>query len=179
MSKIGRRPIELGGVRIEIKGQEILFTGKQVSNGQYVLPKELKAEQRDNVLFITPTHDGADVNMAWGLHRALLANKIKGADVGFEKKVIIVGLGFKAIKAKDGLEFSLGFSHKIPFPLPEGVTVDLDKTGQQLTVKSVDKELLGLVCSRMCELRPVEPYKGTGVHREGDRIRRKAGKSNA
>lgn len=178
MSKIGRRPIALGGVRVEVKGQEISFNGKQGS-GTYVLPEVLTAEVRNSELFISPANKVADINREWGLHRALVANKIKGADTGFEKQVIIVGLGFKAIKAKDGLEFSLGFSHKVPFALPAGVTVDIDKTGQQLTVKSVDKELLGLTCSRMCELRPVEPYKGTGIHRAGDHIRRKAGKSNA
>lgn len=178
MSKIGRRPIVLGSVRVEIKGQEISLNGKQGAS-THLLPSSLKAEAQDGSLLIIPVQQQTDdVNREWGLHRALIANKVKGADTGFEKQVIIVGLGFKAIKAKDGLEFSLGFSHKVPFALPAGVTVDIDKTGQQLMVKSTDKELLGLICSRMCELRPVEPYKGTGVYRAGDHIRRKAGKSN-
>ncbi len=178
MSKIGRRPIALGGVNVEVKGQQISYKGSQAS-GEYVLPATLKAEVKGTELLISPAMQTSDTNREWGLHRALVANKIQGADKGFEKQVIIVGLGFKAIKAKDGLEFSLGFSHKVPFSLPAGVTVDIDKTGQNLTVKSTDKELLGLICSRMCALRPVEPYKGTGIHRAGDRIRRKAGKSNA
>lgn len=178
MSKIGRRPIALGAVRVEVSGQDISYKG-QLASGEYVLPAILKAEVLDGELFISPAQKTADVNREWGLHRALLANKIKGAEKGFEQQVNIVGLGFKAVKAKDGLEFSLGFSHKIQFPLPAKVTVDIDKTGQILIVKSVDKELLGLVCSRMCRLRPVEPYKGTGIHRLGDHIHRKAGKSNA
>lgn len=178
MSKIGRRPIALGNVRIEVAGQDISYKG-QLATGVYTLPAVLKAEVLNGELFITPAQKDLDVNREWGLHRALLANKIKGADKGFEQQVNIVGLGFKAVKAKDGLEFSLGFSHKIQFPLPAAVTVDIDRTGQVLMVKSIDKELLGLVCSRMCRLRPVEPYKGTGIHRLGDYIRRKAGKSNA
>jgi large subunit ribosomal protein L6 len=177
MSKIGRKPIEIGDVRVEIKGQEIHYTGKQ-AKGIHILPPVLKADVAGKVLTISAARQTNDTNRLWGLHRALVANKIVGADKGFEKQVNIVGLGFKAIKAKDGLEFSLGFSHKIAFSLPAGVTVDIDKTGQVLTVKSPDKEALGLVCSRMCELRPVEPYKGTGIHRAGDQIRRKAGKSN-
>ena len=178
MSKIGRKPIEIGDVRVELKGQEIHYTGKQ-AKGVHVLPPLLKADLAEKVLTISAARQTTDTNRLWGLHRALVSNKIVGADKGFEKQVNIVGLGFKAIKAKDGLEFSLGFSHKIAFPLPAGVTVDIDKTGQILMVKSADKEALGLTCSRMCELRPVEPYKGTGIHRAGDHIRRKAGKSNA
>lgn len=178
MSKIGRKPIEIGDVRVELKGQELSYVGK-LAKGVHLLPPVLKAELVDKVLTIVPARKTNDTNRLWGLHRALVSNKIVGADKGFEKQVNIVGLGFKATKAKDGLEFALGFSHKIAFPLPAQVTVDIDKTGQILTVKSPDKEMLGLVCSRMCDLRPVEPYKGTGIHRAGDHIRRKAGKSNA
>ena len=178
MSKIGRKPIEIGDVRIELKGQEIHYTGK-LAQGVHALPPLLKADLTDSVLTIVVARQTTDTNRLWGLHRALVSNKIEGAGKGFEKQVNIVGLGFKAIKVGEGLEFSLGFSHKIAFPLPAGVTVDIDKTGQTLKVKSADKEALGLACSRMCDLRPVEPYKGTGIHRAGDHIRRKAGKSNA
>lgn len=178
MSKIGRKPIDIGDVHVEIKGQEIHYAGK-LSKGIHLLPPLLKADVAGKILTISVARQTGDTNRLWGLHRALVANKIIGADKAFEKQVNIVGLGFKAMKAKDGLEFALGFSHKISFPLPAGLTVDIDKTGQILTVKSFDKEVLGLACSRMCELRPVEPYKGTGIHRAGDNIRRKAGKSNA
>lgn len=178
MSKIGRKPIALDTVRVEIKGQEIVYKGPR-AEGIHVLPANLSATVKENELLIVPVTDNREVNREWGLHRALLANKIQGAAKDFEKQINIVGLGFKALKVKDGLEFSLGFSHKIPFSLPHLITVDIDKTGQILTVKSVDKELLGLVCSRICKLRPVEPYKGTGIHCAGDYIRRKAGKSNA
>lgn len=178
MSKIGRRPIELGGVHVEVSGQDISYKGS-LASGVYVLPALLKAEVVNTELFIKPAQGALDVNREWGLHRALLANKIKGADKGFEQQVNIVGLGYKAVKAKDGLDFSLGYSHKIQFSLPANVTVDIDKTGQILMIKSIDKELLGLICSRICRLRPVEPYKGTGIHCLGDHIHRKAGKSSA
>lgn len=178
MSKIGRKPIHVGDVKVEIKGQEVHYSGN-LAKGVHLLPDFLAVELQDKNLFITVAQTSSDANMFWGLHRALLANKIIGADKGFEKKVRIVGLGYKAIKKGEGLEFSLGFSHKIDFPLPKEVVIDIDKTGQLLTVKSPDKEILGSVCSRICDLRPTEPYKGTGIHREGDVIRRKAGKTKA
>ncbi len=117
--------------------------------------------------------------MLWGLHRALLANKVKGVDTGFEKKVKIVGLGYKAQPSGKKLTFSLGYSHKVYYQLPEGVDVVVDKTGQNLVFKAADKFLLGNACDAVRALRFPEPYKGTGIIREGDVIIRKAGKAKA
>lgn len=178
MSKIGRRPIELGSVKVEVKGQVVTFSGKH-AKGSHEVPSLLKVVLDGGSLVISAARQTADTNRLWGLHRALLANKIVGADVGFQKQVSIVGLGFKAIKKGSGLEFSLGFSHKIDFPLPKEVTIEIDKTGQLLTAWSSNKEMLGQVCSDICALRPPEPYKGTGVYLAGARIRRKAGKAKA
>lgn len=178
MSKIGRRPIDLGTVKTEIKGQEVHFSGKHL-NGVYKLPDILTATVANNKLTILAAKTTSDTNRLWGLHRALLANKIIGAENGFSKQITIVGLGFKAVKKGNDLEFSLGYSHKIDFPLPQGVTVEMDKTGQQLTVWANDKEVVGHVSSKICALRPPEPYKGTGIHYTGVAIRRKAGKAKA
>ncbi|MBT4577801.1 50S ribosomal protein L6, partial [bacterium] len=120
-----------------------------------------------------------DTNMIWGLHRALLANKIKGADVGFVRKLQIIGLGYKAILKGRNIELSLGFSHKINYELPEGVDLSTDKSGQNLTFSSYDKEVLGTVCSQIRSMRPPEPYKGTGVRYDDEIVARKAGKSKA
>jgi large subunit ribosomal protein L6 len=176
MSKIGRKPIDVGAVKIEIQGRDVHYQGTH-AKGVHVVPDLLSVAMDGGQLFVTVAQQTSDTFRLWGLHRALLANKILGADKGFEKRVNIVGLGFKAIKKGVGLEFSLGFSHKIEFPLPKGLTVEIDKTGQVLTVWSPDKELLGHVCSKICALRPTEPYKGTGIHCAGDIIRRKAGKA--
>lgn len=178
MSKIGRKPIELGAVKVEIQGQQVRYSGKH-ANGVHEVPDLLSVKIEDGHLFVQVAKQTSDTFRLWGLHRALLANKIIGAATGFTKQVNIVGLGFKAVKKGEGLEFSLGFSHKIDFAVPKGITVDLDKTGQVLSVWSFDKELLGHVCSKICALRPVEPYKGTGIHRAGDVIRRKAGKAKS
>jgi ribosomal protein L6P/L9E len=158
---------------------------------------------------------GRSVNCVWGLHHALLQNKLLGALKEFEKKVKIVGLGCKAefvskssIKnlpnkkysidrdkktagiilagekkrfdiVDKGLLFMLGKSHFFYFILPEGVSVELDKTGQNLSIKSVDPVILGLCVSKMKQLRKPEPYKGTGIREENEVVRRKAGKTKA
>lgn len=178
MSKIGRKPIELHGVAVDLKGREVHYKGKKAS-GVYTLPEELNAEVVNKTLKITAANKSADVNRIWGLNRALLANSIKGAETGFEKQLRIVGLGFKAALAGNKLQLSLGFSHKIDFPVPKEVTVEIDKSGQLLTFKSVDKVILGQVCSTVRALRPPEPYKGTGIQYANEVILRKAGKAKS
>lgn len=178
MSKIGRKPIDISGVTVEINGNDISFKGKKMS-GTHTLPALLKAEVVDGHLVITSVRKTAETNRIWGLNRALLANKIIGAQTGFDKQIRIVGLGFKAIVQGPKLQFSLGFSHKIDFDLPADVTVEIDKTGQLLTCRSSNKESLGLVCSKIRALRPPEPYKGTGIQYANEVIRRKAGKAKS
>lgn len=178
MSKIGRKPIDIGSVQVEIQGNTVIYKGKRES-GQYELPTELKVSLENGKLKILSNSDLGDINRIWGLHRALIANRIKGAESLFEKQLKIVGLGFKAALAGNKLKFALGFSHDIEYVLPDGVTVETDKTGQLLTFKSSDKENLGRVCSAVRSLRKPEPYKGTGIQYVGEVIHRKAGKTKS
>jgi large subunit ribosomal protein L6 len=178
MSKIGRKPIDIGTVKVEIAQNEVRFQGKNAS-GSYSIPDSLTVQLEDKHLYIGSERKGNDINRIWGLHRSLLANKIKGADSGFEKQLRIVGLGFKATLVGTKIEFKLGYSHEISFALPQGVTVNIDKTGQLLTFKSADKELLGSVCSTVRGFRLPEPYKGTGIQYANEVIKRKAGKAKA
>lgn len=182
MSKIGRKPIDIAGVQVTINGQDVQFKGPK-SAGTYHLPNELKATLADNKLTLTPaqgiTLARRDLNRIWGLHRALLANNIKGASGEFEKKLEIIGLGFKAVLANKKLVFTLGYTHKIEFDVPKEVTVEIDKTGQKLTIKSSNKELVGQICSNIRAMRLPEPYKGTGVKLATEVIQRKAGKAKA
>ena len=178
MSKIGRKPIPLGGTVVEVKGQEVIYKGKK-SSGVYQLDDHLKAEVIDKALFITAARKTSDTNRLWGLHRALLNNRIVGADIGFVKKLEINGLGFKASVQGPKVQFSLGYSHKIDYELPKEVALEVDKTGQKLSFSSFDKDLLGHVCSHIRALRPPEPYKGTGIKYVDETIRRKAGKAKA
>ena len=176
MSKIGRKPILLRDVKVEIKGNEVYYSGKN-SQGAHAVPEILSISIEDGCLFITAEKANKNVRKLWGLHRSLLSNKIVGAQTLFEQQIKIVGLGYKAIAKGSKIEFSLGFSHKIEFDLIKDVTVDIDKTGQLLTLKSFDKELVGKVGGEMKRLRPVEPYKGTGVRLTTDVVLRKAGKA--
>lgn len=178
MSKIGRKPIDISGVTVEINGNDISFKGNKMA-GVHTLPDLLKVEIIDKHLVISAARKTSDTNRIWGLNRALLSNKIIGSSTGFEKQVRIVGLGYKAVAQGPKLQFSLGYSHKIDFELPANVTVEIDKTGQLLTFRSSDKDALGLVCSKIRGFRAPEPYKGTGIQYVGEVIRRKAGKAKS
>ena len=210
MSKIGRKPVDISGVSVNIQGQEVHYKGVK-SAGLHLLPEPLIANVQDKKLFIVVDAQASispkqlrDVNRIWGLHHALLENKIKGSVKEFEKKMKITGLGFKATVGSEnslkdiekkgekvivvgnkntpltkGLVFDLGYSHYYYFKLPQEITVDIDKTGQNLVIKGTDPVRVGLVASEIRQLRKPEVYKGTGIKEENEIIRRKAGKTKA
>jgi large subunit ribosomal protein L6 len=178
MSKIGRKPINIGNAQVEVQGNEVQYKGTKAA-GTYLVNTMLAVQLKGKEIYLTPKQLTSDTNRIWGLNRALLANRIKGADVGFEKQLRINGLGFKAVIAGPKIQFSLGYSHKIDFDVPKNVTAEVDKTGQLLTFKSSDKDLLGQVCSNVRDLRKPEPYKGTGIQYATEVIRRKAGKAKS
>jgi large subunit ribosomal protein L6 len=178
MSKIGRKAIPFSSAKIEIQGNTVLVNGPK-AKFTHELPHVIGVSVEDGALQLSVKKDTRENRMLWGMHRALLANKVKGAETGFEKKIKIVGLGYKAQLAGKKLTFSLGYSHKIDYELPEGVDVKLDKTGQNLVFSSSNKLLLGDVCSHIRKLRPPEPYKGTGIIVGDEVIIRKAGKTKA
>ncbi|MEX0849504.1 MAG: 50S ribosomal protein L6 [Candidatus Dependentiae bacterium] len=181
MSKIGRMPINLNNVSVDIKGNSVHYKGKQ-SSGVYELPENMKIEVTDGRLWLKPGEDQKktrDFNRIWGMHRALLSNAIVGSDTGFTKEVIIKGLGYKAVLSGSKITFTLGYSHKIDFSLPKEVSLQVDKTGQKLTFSSFDKQKLGQVCSLVKALKKTEPYKQTGIRLSTDRVIQKAGKTKA
>jgi len=184
MSKIGRKPIAFDDTKVEVKGQEVHYSGKKGS-GAYELPKELSASIQGTELFVQPDTGFTsklrqrEVNRVWGLHRALLANALKGSQEEFENKLKITGLGYKAAVSGKKVVFSLGYSHKKDFELPDDVSLEVDRTGQLLTVRSRNKMLVGQVCSKIKQLRMPEPYKGTGIQLTTEIIARKAGKAKS
>ncbi|MFH1643988.1 MAG: 50S ribosomal protein L6 [bacterium] len=179
MSKIGRKLIPISTAKVEIKGNEIFIEGPKAKY-THIVPDSIKISLKDKSLLVSVNEKQSKKNNElWGLHRALIANKIKGVETGFEKKLKIVGLGFKAVLSGKKMTFSLGYSHKVDYQLPEGVEVLIDKTGQQLTLKSSDKFLLGNACSDIKAFKRPEPYKGTGIMFEDEVIVRKAGKAKA
>jgi large subunit ribosomal protein L6 len=178
MSKIGRLPINIGSAQVEIDGQTVRYKGSKES-GVYELPDFIKVELLDKKLKLTIPKNkrNRETNIAWGLHRALLANAIKGVDKGFEKQLQIIGLGYKAALSGNKIVLSLGYSHKIDIPLPKGISLEIDKTGQLLTFRSHNRALLGELCDQIRSCRPPEPYKGTGIRYASEEISRKAGKA--
>ena len=178
MSKIGRMPIALAGAKVQVDGQRILIEGPK-AKFEHVLPSEIGIAVDATHVKLSISKDTRENRMMWGLHRALLSNKIVGVDRGFQQKMIINGLGYKAILAGNKITFSLGYTHKIELDLPQGVTLEVDKTGQQLLFKSADRFELGNVCDKVRSFRPPEPYKGTGIIKEGEVIFRKAGKTKS
>lgn len=177
MSKVGRRSISTANVSVDIDGQNINYKGSQ-AEGTHVLPDCLKATLENDQLTVgLKNSEDKKNNNFWGLHRALLFNKISGSREKFKKEVKIVGLGFKGILQGREIVFSLGYSHKINFDLPENVTVEIDKTGQNIIVSSFDKFLAGDVAQKIRALRLPEPYKGTGIRFSDQVIIRKAGKT--
>lgn len=178
MSKIGRKPIALSVATVQMSGRTVQINGPKLKV-THELPEELVLTQDGKALTLSIKENNRKNRMLWGLHRALLANKVQGVEKGFQQVVKIVGLGFKAQQAGKKLVFSLGYSHKIDYTLPENVDVEVDKTGQILILKSADKFSLGNACDAIRSLRPPEPYKGTGIQLEGEVIIRKAGKTKA
>lgn len=178
MSKIGRKPIDIKDIKVELKDNEIHYKGKKAS-GIYILPAEMNAVIEGDKLFIKLPKVTSKNKKLWGLHRVLLANELEGSEKGFSQKVLITGLGYKGVLKGKKITFSLGYSHKIDFDVPEGITIEIDKTGQTITVSGVDKQKVGFVCSQIRALRPVEPYKGTGIKLENEVVHRKVGKKTA
>lgn len=178
MSKIGKMPIDCGPVNVTVDGQRINYKGPKDS-GFYDLPNFLNAEIVDNKLIINMPNFTKVNKKFWGLHRALVNNRILGATREFEKHIKIVGLGYKGEINGNKIKFSLGYSHKIDLDIPKGISVESDRSGQNLILKSINPEQLGQFCATIKSLRKTEPYKGTGIRLVDDYVVRKEGKKKS
>src|SRR6185369_2611379 len=176
MSKIGRMPIILNsGVTVTVQGSQVQIAGTK-GNTVYDVPSGMTVEVVEGkVLVTTKNLTDKKVRAMYGLTRANLNNAIKGVDTGFEKKLELVGVGYRAQMQGTDLVLSLGFSHPVKFsPLP-GVKIDVVDNG--ITISGADKTLVGELAARIRAVRPPEPYKGKGIKYKGEKIRRKAGKA--
>lgn len=180
MSKIGRKPIDISKVTVTVSGDVVAIKGAK-SEFKHELPACLIAniDTASKKISLGITEDSRRNRALWGLHRAIIANKVMGAGVGLEEKVKLVGLGFKGQVMGSKVVFTVGFSHKVEVEIPKGITIEVDKTGQAITVRGSDRFVIGNVCDAMRSVRPPEPYKGTGIMLEGEAIVRKAGKTKS
>lgn len=176
MSKIGKMPIVLeNGVSVSVQGSNVQVNGPK-GNGSYVLPEGITVDVAENIVSVK-ANDLTDrrVKAMYGLTRANLANLIKGVDSGFEKKLELTGVGYRAQMQGADLVLSLGFSHPVKITPPAGITLAVADNG--ITVSGGDKVMVGQTAALIRKVRPPEPYKGKGIKYKGERIRRKAGKA--
>jgi large subunit ribosomal protein L6 len=177
MSRIGRLPVPIpSGVKLEVGEGSVKVTGPRGSL-TCPIPEGIRCTVQGGAATLHRRDDSRAQRALHGLSRALLANGVTGVAKGFAKVLEIHGVGYRAeVKGKDRVEFSLGFSHAIVFPLPPGVTVQVEKQ-TRLTVSGVDRQQVGQVAADIRALRPPEPYKGKGIRYADEVIRKKAGKA--
>jgi large subunit ribosomal protein L6 len=175
MSRIGRKPIELpAGVNVSLSPGRVMVNGP-LGELQQQVPLRMQIEQRDGEIVVTrPTERGED-RALHGLTRTLIANMVEGVTKGFEKRLEIQGVGYRAALKGTDLELSVGFSHPVTIKPRQGISFEVP-VPTQIVVKGTDKQVVGQTAAEVRAVRPPEPYKGKGIRYEGEYVRRKVGK---
>lgn len=175
MSRIGKKSIEIPStVKVEINGQDIKVSGPK-GELKITIHQNIKAELKDGKIFVLPVRKLIKGDRGlWGLYRALIFNMVQGVDKGFEKKLEIEGVGFKASVQGDELVMNLGFVNSVKIKKPEGINFLVEKN--LITVSGISKEAVGQIAAEIRETKKAEPYKGKGIKYQGEKIRRKEGK---
>jgi large subunit ribosomal protein L6 len=176
MSKIGKMPIILtSGVNVTVSGSQVQVTGPK-GNVSYAVPSGMTVNVVDGRVTVEAANkNDRKVRALYGLTRANLANIIKGVDGGFEKKLELTGVGYRAQMQGTDLVLSLGFSHPVKFKPQAGITITVAES--TITIAGSDKTAVGQTAAQIRAVKPPEPYKGKGIKYKGERIRRKAGKA--
>jgi large subunit ribosomal protein L6 len=175
MSRIGKRPIEVpAGVTVTVEPGRVAVAGPLGSLQQEV-PQRMEIAQEEGVVTVTrPTERGED-RALHGLTRTLIANMVEGVTKGFEKKLEIQGVGYRAQLKGTDLELSVGYSHAVTIKPRTGISFEVPAP-TQVVVKGTDKQVVGQTAAEIRKIRPPEPYKGKGIRYEGEFVRRKVGK---
>jgi large subunit ribosomal protein L6 len=178
MSRIGKEPSPLpGGVKVELKGKHIKVIGAKGALERDFRP-EVEINQEDGQLVVTIKGTSKRVLAFWGMTRTLVNNMVLGVVNGFEKKLIVEGVGYRVKVSGSTLTLNVGFSNPVEFTLPEGIKADVDKDNV-ITLAGIDKELVGQTAARVRDIRKPEPYKGKGIRYIDEHIVRKVGKAGA
>jgi large subunit ribosomal protein L6 len=163
------------GVKIAIDGSVVTVTGPKGTLSQTVSP-DMRIAVDDGTLTVSRPTDGREHRSLHGLTRTLIANMVVGVTNGYEKRLEIVGVGYRAAMKGDDIEFALGYSHPILFAAPDGIEFEVPAP-TRVTVRGIDKQQVGQVAANIRKLRKPEPYKGKGIRYEGEYVRKKAGKA--
>ena len=175
MSRTGKKPIPaVSGVTVAINDRIVSAKGPK-GEQSLTLMDIVNAKQTDQGIVIEPANDTQEARAAWGTTRALIANMVKGVKDGFEKKLQIQGVGFRAAMQGKDLKLSLGFSHEVVYIAPKGITLAAP-TQTDITISGADKQQVGQVAADIRSYRKPEPYKGKGVRYAGEYVARKEGK---
>jgi large subunit ribosomal protein L6 len=175
MSRIGRKPIAVpDGVTIEVKPGLVAVKGPKGELSQAV-SREMKVNTENGTLTVERPTDRGEHRALHGLTRSLIANMVEGVTNGYEKRLEIQGVGYRARLQGKALELSVGYSHPISISAPDGIEFEVP-TPTQVIVRGIDKQLVGEIAARIRRTRPPEPYKGKGIRYEGEHVRRKVGK---
>ncbi|MCK4520600.1 50S ribosomal protein L6 [Candidatus Parcubacteria bacterium] len=187
MSRIGKKPIEIpDGVELKIDGQKVTVKGPKGELSKEVRP-EIDIEIKTQEVYVFPKKENQkttsrkesgkqakEINAFWGLTRAFLANMIQGVKDGYEKKLQIEGLGYKASLDGNDLILNIGFSHPVKIKSLDGIKLSVEKN--IITISGIDKELVGMVAAKIRKVKPPEPYKGKGIRYINEIVRKKVGK---
>jgi large subunit ribosomal protein L6 len=175
MSRIGKRPIEVPtGVTVALDPGRVMVNGP-LGELQQQVPQRMKIEQREGEIVVTrPTERGED-RALHGLTRTLIANMVEGVTKGFEKRLEIQGVGYRAALKGTDLELAVGYSHPVTIKPRQGISFEVP-VPTQVVVKGTDKQMVGQTAAEIRRVRPPEPYKGKGIRYEGEFVRRKVGK---
>ncbi len=177
MSRVGKKPIEIpSGVEAKLETGKVTVKGPLGEMSQNVNPK-LTIKKESNTLVVERPSNQKLYREMHGLTRNLIANMVTGVSKGYEKTLEISGVGFKAAAQGSNLMLSLGFSHPIIYPMPKGIKATVDSKQTQITLKGVDKQLVGQIAANLRSLKKPEPYKGKGIKYSTEVIKRKEGKA--
>ena len=175
MSRIGKKSVPIpSGVTANIEGQIVKIKGPKGAL-QVVLPEDVTVKMDNGAVKVDPRNDTKRARSMWGTSRTLVNNLVTGVTKGYEKKLEITGVGYRAALQGKNLQISLGYSHEVLYPVPEGITIAAPKP-TEITITGSDKQKVGQVAAEIRDFRPPEPYKGKGVKYAGEYIFRKEGK---
>ncbi len=177
MSRLGKTPVKIpAGATVEINGSLVTVKGPKGELKMNMRP-EIAAKVEGDEAITSVAIETKQSSAYWGMTRSLISNMVEGVTEGFEKNLELIGVGYRAKQeGPDSVSLTLGFSHPILFKAPEGVKLEVGEN-QTISVKGIDKNLVGLTAARIRKMRKPEPYKGKGVRYAGEVVRRKAGKA--